>query len=263
AIDYRACGAFELASGEVEWSKLTARALVQAAAGIPSRFAGEGELAALGLERYRGALFYPEDAIVDPRDVMSALRLALGRHGVALRELTRVQQIDPVKGEVVLTEGRLSAGTVVLAAGAWSSQLLSGVVESFPVKGHLLGYNLAAGSLLPIIRHQHTYILQRSSGFTVAGSTTEHAGFDREVKASTVATVHERARRCLPGLLPDAPATAWIGFRPGAASDNPLVGRLDETRVWLAYGHYRNGILLAPATARAVAREIISSSGTG
>jgi glycine oxidase len=112
------------------------------------------------------------------------------------------------------------------------------------------------------MRHQHTYILQRSNGFTVAGSTTEQAGFDREVKASTVAMLHERAGRCVPGLLPDAPATAWIGFRPGAASDDPVVGRLGDTRLWLAYGHYRNGILLAPVTARVVAQEIISSSGT-
>lgn len=261
-IDYRACGAFELASGEVEWSKLISRARAQAAVGIPSRQATEAELAALGLGHYRSALFYPEDALVDPRDVVGALRAALTRRGAALRESTRVQRVDP-KGEVVLAGGdSLSAGAVVLAAGAWSSQLLAGAVESFPVKGHLLGYNLLPGSLQPIVRRQHTYILQRSSGFTVAGSTTEHVGFDREVKAATVATLHDRARRCLPGLLPNEPATAWIGFRPGAASEDPLVGRLGETRLWLAYGHYRNGILLAPETARLISEQIISSSET-
>ncbi|MGH7247959.1 MAG: NAD(P)/FAD-dependent oxidoreductase, partial [Pseudomonadota bacterium] len=83
-IDYRACGAVELASGEIEWSKLTARARLQSATGIPSRAMDHRELAALGLEHYRAALFYPEDSIVDPREVMRALRVAAGRRGIGL-----------------------------------------------------------------------------------------------------------------------------------------------------------------------------------
>jgi len=261
-IDYRACGAVELAAGETEWSKLTSRARAQKAVGIPSHTMEAAELAALNLGHYRAALFYPEDAIVDPGDVMRALRAAIERWGVVLHEKTRVLRIEPAQAEVSLAGGQISAGLVVLAAGAWSSQLLEGVVESYPVKGHLLGYDLPPGSLQPIVRHQHTYILQRSNGFTIAGSTSERVGFDRQISAATVATLHKRAHRCLPMLLPGAPKKVWIGFRPGAASDDPQVGRLEGTRAWLAYGHYRNGILLAPVTAREVVRGIMSSSGT-
>lgn len=261
-IDYRACGAFELAASDVEWSKLMSRGRVQAAVGIRSQPAEAADLAALGLQRYQAALFYPDDALVDPREVMAALRAALEARGVKLREHTRAQRIDPADGTVVTPKETFTADRIVLAAGAWSSQLLGGVTESFPVKGHLLGYHLGRGSLKPIVRHQHTYVLQRSSGFTVAGSTTEHVGFDREVKPAVVGKLQERVGRCLPSLLQEKPATAWIGFRPGAASDDPQVGLLSGTRAWLAYGHYRNGILLAPATAREVARGITSSSGT-
>jgi glycine oxidase len=125
------------------------------------------------------------------------------------------------------------------------------------VKGHLIGYRLRPGSIGPIVRRGHTYIFQRSNGFTIAGSTTEHAGFDRTVSQSTVRALHKRAHELIPSLLISSPDESWIGFRPGA--DEPHVGRFGDSRVWLAYGHYRNGILLAPITAQLIADEITAS----
>ena len=109
-----------------------------------------------------------------------------------------------------------------------------------------------------ILRRGHTYILQRSNGFTIAGSTTEVAGFDRTVRRDVCAEIHQRASQLWPYLADAAPTECWIGFRPATVTGDPALGRVPGANVWLAYGHYRNGILLAPVTARNIASDIAS-----
>ena len=253
-IDYRVCGAIEL-----EPQAKTPPP------GVVSHRIPESEMRGLvpelNLEGVTEALYYPDEAIVDPRDILAALRVAL--RGVEILEDRGVTAVDAETGTVFFRNGELSsAGAIVVAAGAWTSALLPGLPESFPVKGHLIGYRLRPGSLGPILRQGHTYILQRGSGFTIAGSTTEHAGFDARVNPQTVTRLHHRARRFLPRLLRGSPDESWIGFRPGVAADEPQVYRYGDNRTFVAYGHYRNGILLAPITAQLVAGLVTSSSGT-
>lgn len=248
-IDYRACGAVELAD---DWPEMEQRAKAQRLLGIPSR-----EMAWRGAR----AMWFPEDAIVDPRDITRALRAACTSRGVVIRENEAVREVRP--GVEVVTAGEtLRVRAAVIAAGAWSSGIRGfAIPESFPVRGHLLGYHLPPGSLGPILRRGHTYILQRSSGFTIAGTSSEQAGFDRAIDAAIVADIHRRAS----GLFPELPepAEAWLGFRPAAAAFEPQIRRIEEAPLWLAYGHYRNGILLTPATAKRVAAEIIVSLRKG
>lgn len=212
-----------------------------------------------------GALFYPEDAMVDPRDVMRALRAACLAHQVRIREQTRATAIRlaPQRADVETSAGQLSATVAVLAAGAWSSQVAvtcagqrMEIPESFPVRGHLLGYALEAGSVGPILRRGHTYILQRCNGFTIAGTSSETVGFDRRLDPAIVADIQARAAEMLPRLRSAGEPQAWLGFRPATPDFQPRIGRLDDTNLWLAYGHYRNGILLAPATAARIRGEI-------
>jgi glycine oxidase len=153
----------------------------------------------------------------------------------------------------------------VLAAGAWSSQIpiTRKITPTFPVRGHLLGYALPPGSLGPILRRGPTYLLQRANGFTIAGTSSEQAGFDRRLDPAIIAAIHARACDLMPRLRNAPQPQAWLGFRPATADLEPVIGRLGDTPLWLAYGHYRNGILLAPATARRVTREMTSSSETG
>jgi glycine oxidase len=127
--------------------------------------------------------------------------------------------------------------------------------RSFPVKGHLLGYRLPAGSLGTTVRHDHTYVFQRSDGFTIAGSSTEDVGYDRSIDPKIVSEIAARAAALVPTLASLEPESAWIGFRP-AADTAPHIGRLASSRLWLAYGHYRNGLLLAPATSDQICQEI-------
>jgi glycine/D-amino acid oxidase-like deaminating enzyme len=221
------------------------------------------ELRQAGIDgaRVTGALYYPADGMVDPRDVTRALAAALNRRGVRLREQSRVLGAQPSANgvELELAHGSFSAGTAVLAAGAWSGGLAPAIPESVPVRGHLIGWRMPPGSIEPIVRHHHTYILQRANGFTIAGTSEERVGFDRTLDPSTVNDIAERARALLPMLPARDPDEAWLGFRPGTLSGELAIGRHGNTRLWLAYGHYRNGILMAPATARRITDEITSS----
>jgi glycine oxidase len=164
--------------------------------------------------------------------------------------------------------GDLTAGTAVLAAGAWSGSIpFSGtpgrLPGSFPVRGHLIGYRLDAGTCPTILRHGSTYILQRRNGFTIAGTSMETVGFDRTIDPDIVRDIARRAEAVLPILKNAGTPEAWIGFRPRADAHQPQIGRFAGSALWLAYGHFRNGILLAPATAERVTAEIMSNLETG
>jgi glycine oxidase len=127
------------------------------------------------------------------------------------------------------------------------------------MKGHLIGYDLPPGALGPIRRHGDTYVLQRSNGFVVAGSTMEDKGFDSTVDMAIVEDLAERAAALVPELMGLRPVRAWTGLRPQIAAEHPAIGRYGDSRLWLAYGHFRNGILAAPATAERIAAGVISS----
>jgi glycine oxidase len=260
-IDYQQNGAIDVAASEADWPALQDRAAKQRALGIPSVPAQRAH-----------ALFYPEDAAVDPRDVMRALLAACRLRGVQVTENLAVTAIYASAGSIALETpaGPIAAGSAVLAAGAWSGSIPfsdGGVARklpgSFPVKGHLVGYRLEPGSCPTILRQGHTYILQRSSGFTICGSSMETVGFDRRVNPDIVRDIVRRGETLLPILRGAGSPDAWIGFRPRADAHRPHIGRFADSNLWLAYGHFRNGILLAPATAERVATEITSSAGTG
>ena len=158
------------------------------------------------------------------------------------------------------------AAFAIIAAGAWSGDIsvtvdgqVHALPRSFPMKGHLLGYRLPAGSLAATIRHDHTYVLQRASGFTIAGSSTEDAGYNRAIDTEIVSEIAARAAALVPALASLQPESAWMGFRPATDAAAPHIGRVGSSRLWLAYGHYRNGILLAPATCDQVCQEMAAA----
>ncbi len=205
--------------------------------------------------------------MIDPAGLMTVLRAACLARGVITQEDSRVTSIaaGPNGARVCLAEQTIDASFAVLSAGAWSSGIAVTIdhqpyalPRSYPVKGHLLGYRLPAGSLAATVRHQHSYVLQRAGGFTIAGSSTEDAGYDRTIDPKIVSDIAARASALVPALAPLQPESAWIGFRPAADFPAPHIGRVPFSRLWLAYGHYRNGVLLAPATSERVCREILA-----
>ena len=258
-IDYRACGSIEAAYSPAEWSALQSKAAAQKALGIRSQPASP-DAARLLNRSAAGAMFYPDEAAVDPRHLTAALREACAKAGVALHECTEIASIVPLAEgvEAITPDGPIRARTAVLAAGAWSGAFGFGAPTQ-PARGHLAGYYLQPGAIGPILRHGHTYILQRTNGFTIAGATEERIGFARGVNPECIADIRTRAAELCPifgGLVPD---TVWSGLRP-ACEPGPELRRVGGTDLWLAYGHYRNGILLAPVTAKLIADSIAASA---
>ncbi len=152
--------------------------------------------------------------------------------------------------------GEYPDDSVLIAAGAWSSGLRPGLPVAMPVRGHLISYRPERALISSILRHGHTYLLQRRDTELIAGSSTEYVGFDRAIDEQTVGDIHSRAAQLLPDLAALTPADRWNGFRPGIEGGCPVVGRIEGTNIWTAYGHYRNGILLAPETARMIAESV-------
>jgi len=270
-IDFQREGAVEVALSAAECDPMLARSRAQEALGIRSSrlpLPDLRKLIPLACPDVAAAWFYPDDAVVDPRDIMAALRSACERRHATIAEGTRVEKIQAEgRSALVFTDaGTFQTPAAVLAAGAWSSQIpVEGTIlpESFPVRGHLIGFHLEPGSLGPIVRHGHMYLLQRASGFTIAGTSSEEVGFNRTLDAGIVEDIHSRTAALIPALAKRKSDEHWLGFRPGIASGGPALGRAEETALWLAYGHYRNGILLAPATAARIAAGITASSGRG
>ena len=257
-IDFRRCGALDAAFTESDAEALTRRAVRQADIGIPSESATHPGAVA--------ARFYPDDALVNPRDLTRALRIACLRAGVQIREHEPVTAIVGNGQGVRTQKGEYAAEAVLIATGAWSAQLLS-TAKTKPVRGHLIAYNhldqnpdqhrdnSPPARLDSILRNGPTYLVPRR-GQIVAGSSTEHAGFDRTLDPAVIADIQTRAALLLPSLAGFTPDETWLGFRPGIEGGIPSIGRLPGTAIWTAFGHYRNGILLAPETARSIAARV-------
>jgi glycine oxidase len=199
-----------------------------------------------------GGVLLPDDAQVDPRRVVEALVAALGD---ALRTNADVVEVAPDR--VVLADGsRIEAGRVVLAAGAWSSRRLARRLPLRPVKGQTLRLR----GPLPatrIIRSEHVYVVPRATGETVVGATVEDAGFDDTATEEATRTLMAHAIRAVPAVAELELVEAVASLRPGTPDDGPLIGEWEGLLV--AGGHYRNGILLAPITADAVAALLVGA----
>jgi glycine oxidase len=194
----------------------------------------------------RGGWLLAEDAQVDPRRVVDAL---VSKIGDALRAHADVVDVTP--GSVELADGsRVEADRVVLAAGAWSARRLAKRLPVRPVKGQTLRLR----GPLPatrIIQGEQIYVVPRASGETVLGATVEDAGFDDAPTDAATELLLRQAIRVVPAVADLEVVEASASLRPGTPDHGPLIGEWEG--LLIASGHYRNGILLAPITADAVA----------
>lgn len=149
------------------------------------------------------------------------------------------------------------ADRIVLAAGAWSGQLLADVEPELPVRpmrGQMLAYEADAGLLRHILLHRRHYLVPRQEGLILAGSTVEDVGFDTATTADAAQDLRAMAGRLLPALADRTPVHHWAGLRPATADGLPYIGAHPAVdRLFLNYGHFRNGVLQAPASARLLA----------
>ncbi len=266
-IDHQECGALDLAYADEDWQMLQARAERQRTAGIHSRPIAPQKVSVfwprVEKQNLCGALFYPGDAIVNPREVVGALITATRLSGVEICAEETITAID-VHPSGVLIEGKgrsVMFNQAVLAAGAWSHSIrvegVPAIPRARPIKGHLIGYQQPDQTCGTILRRGHTYLLQRANGLLIAGATVEDVGFDRSIVEGHVAGLASQAGAILPHLRETTISETWTGFRP--ASDKVHIGRWCNSSLLIAYGHYRNGILLAPLTAEQIRDQVTSS----
>lgn len=205
-----------------------------------------------------GAVWHPDDGAVEPLALMDALSAAVARHDRVAVAREDVCALDASElGCNVLTdrESRFASDRVVLAAGAWTP-LIRGVGAAAsaiePLRGEMVAF--AATPVRRVVYGAAGYLIPRRDGHTIAGSTSEHAGFDAETTARGIAVIAAEAARTCPALAGAHVNATWAGLRPMTPDGLPLLGRDPErARVLYACGHSRNGILLAPITGEVVA----------
>ncbi len=191
---------------------------------------------------------------------------ACRRAGVELLEHAPVERVElrPKEARVESPRWTGRAGRVVLTAGAWSGGI-EGLAE-FPVRprrGQILLYRGCAWDWTGCLRAGRRYAVRRGDDELLIGSTVEDVGFDKSTTPEALAALRAFAETLLPPLRDLQPAGAWAGLRPGSADDLPLLGRWRETPLWLATGHFRSGILLAPWSAHRLTGWLTGSTGEG
>lgn len=197
----------------------------------------------------RGGLWVSGDHQADPRAALAALSAACDRRGV---EEVRAAAVDVGPRHVAFDDrAPLEADAVVASAGWCTRDLLD--VPLRPVKGQVLRLGPTNRAVLPshVIRGLDVYVVRRASGEIVIGATSEDVGEDRTVTAGGVRAVLEEAWRLLPGLDEAPLLECGAGLRPATPDGAPVLDTVDGVHV--ATGHHRNGVLLAPVTADAVA----------
>jgi glycine oxidase len=210
-----------------------------------------------------GGVHAPEEATVDPRSLSAALLAALASEGVEVRAGAEVDGAlfdgERVAGVRTAAGDQLRARAVVLAAGAWSgrAEWLPPPARPpvRPVKGQILELSSRDGEApcARIVSSERVYLVPRSDGRLIVGATVEEQGFDTAVTAGGVHELLREAYRLLPEVAEMELVEAAAGLRPGTPDNLPLVGPSPVEGLLWATGHYRNGILLAPLAADAVA----------
>ena len=142
-------------------------------------------------------------------------------------------------------------------AGAWAGSFSTHHFPTRPVKGQMLAVASAQHDLVRhVIRTPEVYLVPRSDGRIVIGSTLEEAGFDKRIDADTIQHLHQAAIRLVPTLEAARVLEAWAGLRPGTPDDLPILGATNTPGYFVATGHFRDGILLTPVTALVMAQVI-------
>ncbi|MEX1157730.1 MAG: glycine oxidase ThiO [Thermomicrobiales bacterium] len=204
--------------------------------------------------------------------ILSRMTTALARaarmRGASIVEHTPVLGIVSERGRatgVRTFNVVVPAGTVIIAAGAWSRTIGESIdfnIPTVPVKGQMLSIADPPIPLHSIVAGGGGYFVPRADGTIAVGATEEHdAGFDTRITPAGVAWLTGLIERVAPSLMEGRLHDIWAGLRPGVEDGEPIIGRVPHLEnVWIATGHFRSGALLAPATAQALAASVISGT---
>jgi glycine oxidase len=205
---------------------------------------------------FKRAIFMAGVANVRNPRLVKSLKAALqAMPNVTLREHCQITGFVHEGGRVTgvqTAEGVLRADDVVLSAGAWSGDLLRTLgldLPVEPVKGQMILFKCAEDFLPSMVLAKGRYAIPRRDGHILVGSTLEHAGYDKTPTEEALASLKASAIELLPALEGAEVVGHWAGLRPGSPEGVPYIGRVPgHEGLWLNCGHYRNGLVLAPAS---------------
>jgi glycine oxidase len=209
----------------------------------------------------RAAAVLPDECSIEPRALTSAVLAAAASAGAALRPGVEVVSLafDGKKCVGVATSSGelIQAAQVVLAAGCWSSQIAEAApyAPTLPVRGQMAALRHSGTPIRHVLRSERGYLVPRgmdSPQTVVVGSTIENAGYEKRVTSGGVEKILSAANELTPELAKAEIIETWCGLRPGTPDQLPILGPVDIDGLIFATGHYRNGILLAPVTAKLI-----------
>ena len=198
-----------------------------------------------------------DEASIDPRDLCAALPQAVRAANITLLEDTHVitARSRPDGIDIETTRGKISAEAFINCAGSWSPQIQS-TLPVTPRKGQSLCVRLPPGvTLRCVIRTPELYLVPRGDGRVIIGATVEDTGFDKQVDPASIDSLWQQAAALWPPIASATLMESWAGLRPATSDGLPIIGPIaGHPNHYVATGHFRNGILLAPATAHLVSQ---------
>jgi glycine oxidase len=212
------------------------------------------------LSDFKRPAFYLQERSVDPRALTTAALHAAKRRGVDFSSgdaVTAVNLSDSRVTSVATKKTSFLAPKVVNCAGAWSGQIAPHAFPTRPVKGQMLCLaSPSRGLLKHVVRSPEVYLIPRSDGRIIVGTTVEEAGFDKRTDVATIQRLHRAAVAMVPELRNAKILEDWAGLRPGTPDALPILGPTATPGYYVATGHFRDGILLAPITAEVMTQVI-------
>jgi glycine oxidase len=214
-------------------------------------------------ESVRGALRFPDDVQVENRRLLNALVNSIDKLGISLATETNVESLTVERGRVTgvqTSRGVINSPTVIVAAGTWSSTIEHSQTPKIePVRGQMICFDGKPALARHVIYSPRGYLVPRRDGRLLAGSTSENAGFTKQVTAGGINHIINNALEISPRVSTLPIVDTWSGLRPRAADGLPVLGPCDEIDgLFYATGHYRNGILLAPVTGELISEAVVT-----
>ena len=206
------------------------------------------------------SLWFPDISQVRNPCLVKSLKQDLIQRGVEIREQTQVESLLIYRGTIKgvhTTVGDIEADKVIACSGAWTHDLLQSTdskVNVQPVKGQMLMYKASPDLLSQIILHKDRYVIPRKDGRILVGSTLEYTGFDKSISQQANADIQKAATSIIPALADYPIERQWAGLRPGTAEGVPYIYADEKIEgLYVNCGHFRNGVVLGPASARLMA----------
>jgi glycine oxidase len=206
------------------------------------------------------APLFLKERSVDPRHVTSAAIAAARHRGIDFSSGNQVLEVEIDHGRVAgvrTNKTQFAAAIVVNCAGAWAGQIGPHAFPTRPVKGQMLCVAMPRKNLVNhVVRTPNVYLIPRSDGRLLIGATQEEAGFDKQTVPETLQKLRKAALDVVPKLADARILESWAGLRPGTPDKLPILGETATPGYFVAAGHFRDGILLAPITARIMGQMI-------